>query len=466
MARGRARRATSRSSRRTSRKSCNLVRDKAALLGQALNLDPYDALRRRVQPRHDHRRDRRDVHHARPPPARPDPGSDRRCRRSVRRWRSPASSRPPSSAQLAVEVMKAIGFPFDRGRLDESEHPFTEGVPGDIRITTRFRSHRSAHRPAGRAARDRSRDVRPRPAAGVARPAGRARPRHGAAGEPVAADGDARSAAAGRSCATSSRCWRSTSASPGPEWEVENLYRLLTRVRRSLIRVDADEVTYPVHIMLRYELEKRDPHGRARGQGPARRLERAAWSDRLGVRPANDAEGCLQDVHWAVGSFGYFPSYALGAVIAGQLYESLRADVPELDEQIARGRVRRPVRLAAQNVHAIGGEGQHAGADRRRHRQAAVGRRVAALRRRKYLEDAEQRCMSRSPARCRPPDLRTTFKRLQAHLRGLVGKAIEDFRMIDAGRPRDGVPVRRQGFVHAARHAAVAAAQRAGATSS
>ena len=91
---------------------------------------------------------------------------------------------------LVVEVMKAMGFPFDRGRLDESEHPFTEGVPGRHPHHHALRSGRRVLGPAGRAARDRACDVRPRPAAGLARPAGRARPRHGARGEPVAADGD------------------------------------------------------------------------------------------------------------------------------------------------------------------------------------------------------------------------------------------------------------------------------------
>jgi carboxypeptidase Taq len=122
----------------------------------------------------------------------------------------------------------------------------------------------------------------------------------------------------------------------GPEWEVENLYRLLTRVRRSLVRVDADEVTYSVHILLRYEIEKEILNGELK----VKELPEA-WNariqDRLGVRPSNDAEGCLQDVHWAVGSFGYFPSYSIGAVIAGQLYETLRSERPDLDEEIASG---------------------------------------------------------------------------------------------------------------------------------
>jgi carboxypeptidase Taq len=139
----------------------------------------------------------------------------------------------------------------------------------------------------------------------------------------------------------------------GAEWEVENLYRLLTRVRRSLIRVDADEVTYPVHIMLRYELENEILNGELKIKDLPE-----AWNsrmeDRLGVRPTNDAEGCLQDVHWAVGSFGYFPSYAIGAAIAGQLYEALRNERPHLDEEIAAGQFGGLFEWLKQNVHGVG----------------------------------------------------------------------------------------------------------------
>ena len=75
---------------------------------------------------------------------------------------------------------------------------------------------------------------------------------------------------------------------------------------------------------------------------------------RLGIRPSNDADGCLQDIHWAVGSFGYFPSYALGAVIAAQLYETLRADVPELDEQLALGDYSGLFGWLRSQVHGLG----------------------------------------------------------------------------------------------------------------
>jgi carboxypeptidase Taq len=139
----------------------------------------------------------------------------------------------------------------------------------------------------------------------------------------------------------------------GPEWEVENLYRTLIRVRRGAIRVDADELTYPVHVMLRYELEKRIFDGTL----PVRDLPEA-WREgldhRLGLRPANDAEGCLQDHHWAVGWFGYFPSYALGGFIAAQLYETLRNDHPDLDREIEAGSFGSLIAWLRENVHSHG----------------------------------------------------------------------------------------------------------------
>jgi carboxypeptidase Taq len=139
----------------------------------------------------------------------------------------------------------------------------------------------------------------------------------------------------------------------GPEWDVENVYAHLTRVQRGLIRVDADELTYPLHIMLRYELEKQ----LLSGELAVRDLPEA-WNagmeQRLGIRPENDIEGCLQDIHWAIGSFGYFPSYALGAVIASQLYESMRAELPALDEQLARGEFTGLFGWLRTNVHGLG----------------------------------------------------------------------------------------------------------------
>jgi carboxypeptidase Taq len=117
--------------------------------------------------------------------------------------------------------------------------------------------------------------------------------------------------------------------------------------------MDADELTYPAHIMLRYDLEKRMLDGAL----PVAELPEA-WNanleQRLNIRPTNDVDGCLQDIHWAVGHFGYFPSYALGAVIAGQLNEALRAERPSLDAEIAGGQFGGVMDWLRENVHGVG----------------------------------------------------------------------------------------------------------------
>jgi carboxypeptidase Taq len=328
-----------------------LLRDKAALLGKALNLDPYDALVDEFSPglRSDEidkifttlgRRLPSLIHEV--------------IELQAQRTPQEISGRfaPSKQRQLALEIMTALGFPFDRGRLDESEHPFTGGIPGDIRITTRFNPtapltglmgilHECGHAMYDLGLPEKWR------------------------GQPVGGD-RGMAMQESQSLLLEMVIGRNRPflrflkplldkafGVSGPEWDVENLYRLLIRVRRSLIRVDADEVTYPVHIVLRYELEKEI----LRGELKVKDLPEA-WNsriqDRLGVRPANDAEGCLQDVHWAVGSFGYFPSYAIGAVIAGQLYESLRTARPNLDEEIAAGEFSGLFGWLRENVHGLG----------------------------------------------------------------------------------------------------------------
>jgi carboxypeptidase Taq len=329
----------------------HLVRDKAALLGQALNLPPYDAL----------------VDEFSPGITTADIDSmfktlSRRLPSLVRESIALQETRPllPLAGKLtpgkqralAVEIMKAIGFPFERGRLDESAHPFTEGVPGDIRVTTRFDANDlfsgllGALHETGHAMYDLGlpQDWRDQP---VGRDRGMALE-------------ESQSLLIEMIICRSRPFVRYLKpllekhfAVSGPEWNVENLYAHLTRVRRSLIRVDADELTYPVHIMLRYELEKQMLSGELAVKDLPEAWN-AGMEQRLGIRPGNDVEGCLQDIHWAVGSFGYFPSYALGAVIAAQLYESLRADVPALDEQIAHGEFSGLFGWLRTNVHGVG----------------------------------------------------------------------------------------------------------------
>ena len=329
----------------------HLVRDKAALLGQARGLAPYDALVEAFTPGIS----TADIDTIFKALSRKLPGLINQAI-EVQADRAPlplvGKFSVPRQRSLAVAELKALGFPFDRGRLDESEHPFTEGVPGDIRVTTRFDANDpftgllGAVHETGHAMYDLGLPLKWRD-----QPVGRDR---GVALEES------------QSLLFEMNLCRSRSfvkylkpllekylQVSGPEWSEENLYRHLTRVKRSLIRMDADELTYPVHIMLRYELEKRILDGTL----PVAELPEA-WNDnleqRLNIRPTNDVDGCLQDIHWAVGHFGYFPSYALGAVIAGQLNEALRAERPSLDAEIAAGQFGGVMDWLRDNVHGVG----------------------------------------------------------------------------------------------------------------
>jgi carboxypeptidase Taq len=236
--------------------------------------------------------------------------------------------------------------------LDESEHPFTEGVPGDIRVTTRFDTNDpfsgllGAVHETGHAMYDLGMPPKWRD-----QPVGRDR---GLALEESQSLLFEMNLCRSRSFVTYLKpLLEKYLQVSGDEWSEANLYRHLIRVKRSLIRMDADELTYPVHIMLRYELEKKILDGTL----PVADLPEA-WNanieQRLSIRPTNDVDGCLQDIHWAVGHFGYFPSYALGAVIAGQLNEALRAEHPTLDAEIAAGQFGGVMDWLRDNVHCVG----------------------------------------------------------------------------------------------------------------
>lgn len=329
----------------------HLVRDKSVLLGQALGLAPYDALLDEFSPG----LTMPDIDAIFRTLSRRLPGMIRAALAAQdARPALPVTGRfaPGKQRALVIEVMKAIGFPFDRGRLDESEHPFTEGVPGDIRITTRydaadpFTGLLGALHEAGHAMYELG-----VPAAWRDQPVGRDRGMALEESQSLLLE-----MIVGRSSAfvryLQPLLLRHFQVS-GPEWEVGNLQRLLTRVRRGLIRVDADELTYTLHIMHRHDFEQQ-----LLGGSLAVRDLPEAWAvateQRFGLRPATHAEGCLQDVHWALGSFGYFPAYALGAVIAAQLWESLRVHQPEIEEQIAQGDFSGLFGWLREHVHSLG----------------------------------------------------------------------------------------------------------------
>lgn len=250
------------------------------------------------------------------------------------------------------EVTAALGFDYTRGRIDVSLHPFCSGTGSDVRMTTRFNVDApldalfsSIHETG-----------------------------HGLYEQGVPADdlGTALGVHAGMAVHESqSRTWENQVArSRGfwrhfePRWRelfpaqtaalsAEELYLAVNAVEPTLIRVDADEVTYNLHIVLRFELEKKLFSGElAVRELPA--AWRAASRELVGLEPANDREGVLQDVHWSDGGFGYFPSYCLGNMIAAQLWYRALALRPALEEDFARGDFSWLLNWLRTEVHAHG----------------------------------------------------------------------------------------------------------------
>ena len=241
----------------------------------------------------------------------------------------------PAQRAMNLDVMKQLGFDFDGGRLDESAHPFTGGVPEDIRLTTRYRE-----------------DNFVQSLMGTIHETGHARfeqnlPREWL-GQPI---GVARSYGIHESQSLSFEMQLARSREfagllapllhehfgSQPAFEANNLHRLLTRVQPGFIRVNADEVTYPAHIILRYEIERALIEGEIEPDDiPALWDEKMQTLLGLDTR-GNYKDGCLQDVHWSDGSFGYFPSYTLGAMYAAQWFAAMRRATPDLDTRIAAG---------------------------------------------------------------------------------------------------------------------------------
>ena len=237
--------------------------------------------------------------------------------------------------RLCERVMGLLQFDFNAGRLDVSTHPFSGGVPEDVRLTTRFRD-----------------DEFVQSLMGTIHETGHGRYEQGLPrallGQPVAL---ARSMAIHESQSLSFEMqigchpgfvrhiapWVREAFGDQPGFEPGNLSRVLNRVQPSFIRVDADEVTYPAHVILRFEIERALFAGEAEVDDiPA--LWDAKMMELLGVDTrGNYRDGPMQDVHWADGLFGYFPCYSLGAMYAAQWFATIRRQQPDLDAAIGRG---------------------------------------------------------------------------------------------------------------------------------
>jgi carboxypeptidase Taq len=279
--------------------------------------------------------------------------------RVLERQEPPVSVQGPFHSEqqhvLGERMMRSVGFDFDRGRLDVSHHPFCGGVPDDTRITTRYNDedflgslmavlHESGHalyeqglpsdwrhQPVGEALgmsvhESQSLFMEMQ----VARSPGFMKFAAPIIREAFGVDGD------------------------DGAWSTKNLHAHTIRVRRDYIRVDADEVTYPLHVILRFELEQALIAGDlAVGDIPD------AWDELmtryLGLSTRDNLkDGCMQDVHWFAGLFGYFPTYSLGALTAAQLFVAAKRDNPDLAQQVEAGEFRPLIEWLRREVHGRG----------------------------------------------------------------------------------------------------------------
>jgi carboxypeptidase Taq len=237
--------------------------------------------------------------------------------------------------EFCLILLRDMGYDMEAGRLDISAHPFTNGTLGDVRVTTRYQERWlpsalfGALHEGGHALYEQGLDpARYRDIAGCACSLGIHE--------------------------SQSRFWENVVGRSRPFWqhyfpqlrsafpsvlgdvEADAFYRSVNSVQPSLIRVEADEVTYNLHIVIRFELER----AMMRGDLQVADLP-TAWNEKmkenLGIVPPTDTDGVMQDIHWSGGAIGYFPTYTLGNLYGAQFARAMRRDIPDLDTRIARG---------------------------------------------------------------------------------------------------------------------------------
>ncbi|WP_455373399.1 carboxypeptidase M32 [Limibacillus halophilus] len=312
-----------------------IVREVAAVKGEALGLSPYDALLDQFDP--GNRAERID-------PVFEDlaaflPGFLEEVLEKQASAEAPLPLEGPfptaRQEALARRLLQAVGFDFNEGRLDVSLHPFSGGTPEDSRITTRYDEdnflsammgvlHESGH----------AQYERGLPKEWRRQPVGEARGMTLHESQSLLVEMQA--CRSREFIGFMAPLAREAFGAGGPAWEPENLLKHYRRVQRGFIRVDADEVTYPAHVILRYRLER----PLIAGELSLDDLP-AAWNEGLeellGIRPPEDRLGVLQDIHWYDGAFGYFPTYTLGAMTAAQFFGAAAGEKPEILEGLSKG---------------------------------------------------------------------------------------------------------------------------------
>lgn len=257
--------------------------------------------------------------------------------------------------RLAKQFAEEIGFEFSSGRFDESVHPMTIAIasPSDVRITTRFNETELSSgilatlHEAGHGMYEQGRNAQAcKEGLPVSRPPGMGL--H-----------ESQSLLWEKQVGMSADFWihywpvilRSFSSLPSSQ--SSEYHKLINEVKPGLIRVYADELSYPLHILLRYEIEK----GLLDGSIMVNDVP-AIWNQKmeeyLGIVPNNDVEGCLQDIHWSMGLFGYFPTYTLGAVYASMIFQAAEREIPGLRKSIQEGKFSPLREWLREKIHTVG----------------------------------------------------------------------------------------------------------------
>ncbi|MHA6642917.1 carboxypeptidase M32 [Mesorhizobium sp. A623] len=313
-----------------------LVREEAAMRADVLGLDPYDALMEQYDPGNraaditpvfaELKAFLKDF-----VPEALAVQEERTRKRPVK----PLSGVYPVDRQreLGLAMMAAVGFDLAHGSLSISHHPFCGGVPSDVRITTRYRTSdflsalMGVLHETGHALYEQN-----LPKAWAHWPLGKAR---------GMAVHESQSLFVEKQIGRNPAFWRwalpVVEKHLGENWSMEDILPHVHHVERGLIRVDADEVTYPLHVILRFELEQELVSGRLEASDLPEAWD-AKMRTSLGLSTiGNPADGPMQDVHWASGAFGYFPSYTLGAMMAAQQWAALSGEHPGVDDDLAKG---------------------------------------------------------------------------------------------------------------------------------
>jgi carboxypeptidase Taq len=255
--------------------------------------------------------------------------------------------------KFALDIVKAFGYDFHHGRLDRTVHPFAQSISKyDVRITTRY-----------------SPDFISMALFGTMHEAGHAMYEQGISDKfyrtPL---GDAISLGVHES---QSRLWENLVGRSKPFWtwayprlqetfpkqfkkvSLETFYSAINKVSPSFIRVEADEVTYNLHVMVRFELELALLENTLKIKDLPEAWN-AKYQEYLGITPPNDAQGCLQDVHWSFGLIGYFPTYTLGNIMSVQLFEAAKKAHPSLENDMTEGKFDKLFNWLRENVHEHG----------------------------------------------------------------------------------------------------------------